>query len=115
LAPIKTQSRIDVPRIGERVPAGRFRLAGVAWATHTGIERVEVRIDEGEWQVAELSRDVSNDTWRQWVLDWDATPGEHRVTVRATDRSGYVQTSEQRAPAPDGATGWHSRKFTVTD
>ncbi|MFM8648899.1 MAG: molybdopterin-dependent oxidoreductase [Actinomycetota bacterium] len=115
LAPIKTQSRIDVPRIGERVPAGRFRLAGVAWATHTGIERVEVRIDEGEWRVAELSRDVSDDTWRQWVLDWDATPGEHRVTVRATDRSGYVQTSEQRAPAPDGATGWHSRKFTVTD
>lgn len=115
LAPIKTQSRIDVPRSGERVKAGRHRLAGVAWATHTGIERVEVRIDEGDWQEAELSRDVSDDTWRQWILDWDATPGEHRVTVRATDRSGYVQTSEQRAPAPDGATGWHSRSFKVED
>lgn len=115
LAPIKTQSRIDVPRVGERVPAGTFRFAGVAWATHIGIERVEVRIDDGEWRDAELSKDVSNDTWRQWILDWDATPGEHRITVRATDRGGYVQTSEQRAPAPDGATGWHSRTFRVTD
>lgn len=115
LGPIKTQSRIDVPRDGERWAPGPHRLAGVAWAPHTGIERVEVRIDDGEWLDAELSNDVGDDTWRQWIFDWDATPGRHTVTVRATDRTGYVQTSDRQAPAPDGATGWHSRDVRITD
>ena len=115
LGPIKLQSRIDVPRKGERWTPGTHRLAGVAWCPHTGVERVEVRIDDGEWQTATLSTDVSDDTWRQWILDWDATLGDHTITVRATDRLGNVQTSEQRAPAPDGATGWHSRKITIVD
>jgi DMSO/TMAO reductase YedYZ molybdopterin-dependent catalytic subunit len=115
LGPIKLQSRIDVPRKGERWTPGTQRLAGVAWCPHTGIEQVEVRIDDGEWQTATLSKDVSDDTWRQWILDWDATLGDHTITVRATDRLGNVQTSEQRAPAPDGATGWHSRKITIVD
>lgn len=115
LGPVKLQSRIDVPRKGERWTRGTQRLAGVAWAPHTGVARVEVRIDEGDWQVATLSDDISDDTWRQWVLDWDAPSGEHRITVRAIDRQGQVQTSEQSAPAPDGATGWHSRSITILD
>jgi len=115
LGPIKLQSRIDVPRKGERWTPGTQRLAGVAWCPHTGIEQVEVRIDDGDWQTATLSKDVSDDTWRQWILDWDATLGDHAITVRAIDRLGNVQTSEQRAPAPDGATGWHSRKITIVN
>jgi DMSO/TMAO reductase YedYZ molybdopterin-dependent catalytic subunit len=112
-APVKTQSRIDVPRQGETVPAGKFRLAGVAWAQHTGVERVEVRIDRGDWQTCDLGVDLTDDAWRQWIFDWDATVGEHLIQVRATDKSGYTQTEEVRRVDPDGATGWHTRTMNV--
>jgi DMSO/TMAO reductase YedYZ molybdopterin-dependent catalytic subunit len=112
-APIKTQSRIDVPRDGERVAAGSTKIAGVAWAQHRGIERVEVRVDEGDWQEAALGSDVTDDAWRQWVLDWDAAPGKHVIQVRATDKDGYTQTADVARPDPDGATGYHTRTVKV--
>ena len=112
--PVKTESRIDVPRQGEGVRAGRVAVAGVAWAQHVGIDRVEVRIDGGAWQPARLAAEASIDTWRQWVFTWDATPGRHTVQVRATDRRGTPQTSAEAPPAPDGATGWHTVNVEVT-
>jgi len=114
VAPIKTQSRIDVPRPDTTTPAGEMLIAGVAWAQHTGITKVEVRIDEGPWQVATLGNDFSNDTWRQWTLPWMATPGEHVIQVRATDKSGYTQTDIRSDVAPDGATGWHTRRVRIS-
>lgn len=114
IAPIKTQSRIDVPRADTTTPAGDILIAGVAWAQHTGVDRVEVRIDEGPWQVATLGDDVSNDTWRQWTLPWTATSGEHLIQVRATDKSGYTQTETRSDVAPDGATGWHTRRVRIS-
>ena len=106
--PIKLSSRIDTPRQGQAVDAGRTAVAGVAWAQLTGIERVEVRVDGGAWSEARLADAVSADTWVQWVHEWDATPGEHVLEVRATDRDGLTQTSEYAPPAPDGSSGWHS-------
>lgn len=112
-APVKTHSRIDVPRQDESIPAGKFRLAGVAWAQHTGVEQVEIRIDRGAWQSCDLGVDLTDDAWRQWIFDWDATSGEHTIQVRSTDKSGYTQTEEVRRVDPDGATGWHTRTVTV--
>jgi DMSO/TMAO reductase YedYZ molybdopterin-dependent catalytic subunit len=112
-APIKTQSRIDVPRGFAKLPAGRNVVAGVAWAQTRGVQTVEVRIDEGPWQRARLGVEVSKSTWRQWVHEWDAEPGSHRIFVRATDGTGEVQTSKRADPIPDGATGWHSVLVTV--
>ncbi|MFC4534357.1 molybdopterin-dependent oxidoreductase [Sphaerisporangium dianthi] len=107
--PIKTESRIDLPRGGTTIPVGRTAIAGVAWAQHRGIDAVEVRVDKGPWRQARLAAVPGPDTWRQWVVDdWDATPGEHTIEVRATDATGRTQTSEYAPPAPDGATGWHS-------
>jgi DMSO/TMAO reductase YedYZ molybdopterin-dependent catalytic subunit len=114
LGPIKTESRIDVPRVGAPVAAGTVTVAGVAWAQHTGVEMVQVRIDDGGWADARLADSAGIDTWVQWVYDWQATPGEHTVAVRATDRAGYTQTPDEAPPAPDGATGWHTRTITVT-
>ncbi|QIS39760.1 molybdopterin-dependent oxidoreductase [Clavibacter capsici] len=111
--PIKTGSRIDTPRSGMRVDAGRVAVAGMAWAQHTGIERVEVRVDEGDWVEATLGDGVGTDTWRQWSYAWDATSGSHRVEVRATDTTGATQTSDEAPPAPDGATGWHGITVSV--
>lgn len=112
LGPIKTQSRIDVPRPGRTVAAGTVQFGGVAWAQQRGISRVEVRVDRGPWQQARLAPGISKDTWVQWQLGVDLAPGAHEVQVRATDSGGMAQ-SEQRAPvAPDGATGYHT--VTVT-
>ena len=112
-APIKTQSRIDVPKRGQKIAAGPTRIAGVAWAQHTGIAKVEVRVDDNEWVEATLSDDLTDDAWRLWYVDWNATSGEHRLQVRATDKSGYTQTDEIASVAPDGATGWHTRSVDV--
>jgi DMSO/TMAO reductase YedYZ molybdopterin-dependent catalytic subunit len=112
--PIKTESRIDVPRAGSSVKAGRVAVAGVAWAQHVGIDRVEVKVDGGPWQAARLAAEASIDTWRQWVYPWDATPGRHTLQVRATDRTGRTQTSDRADVIPDGATGWHTIDVQVT-
>lgn len=111
--PIKTQSRIDVPRRSARVRRGRVAIAGIAWAPTKSIARVEVQVDDNPWVTAELSKNMSINSWRQWVYAWDATSGKHRIRCRATDGTGYTQTSELRPPAPDGATGWHTIEVTV--
>lgn len=116
LGPIKLQSRIDVPFTGTDVERGEVVVAGVAWAQHTGIGGVEVRVDDGEWQPGELAETVGPDTWRQWRYRWDATsasPGTHLVSVRAIDSNGVVQTGDEAPPAPDGATGWHTVPIDV--
>ncbi len=106
-APILTQSRIDVPRDGATLAAGPQAIGGVAWAPDRGISRVEVRIDDSPWQVATLSAAISRATWVQWALPWQATPGTHRIEVRATDGTGEVQTDQVTPPPPDGARGHH--------
>ncbi|MEW2483952.1 molybdopterin-dependent oxidoreductase [Mycobacterium sp. NPDC049093] len=112
--PIKTESRIDVPKRGQQLPTGPTTFGGVAWAQNRGVRAVEVRIDDGPWQPAELGAAYSNQTWRLWSLPWQASgPGDHTVTVRATDNTGAVQTSDQAPTVPDGATGWHTVYFTV--
>jgi DMSO/TMAO reductase YedYZ molybdopterin-dependent catalytic subunit len=113
-APIKLQSRIDTPGNGGKVKAGTVVVAGVAWAQHVGVSKVEVRADDGQWLEATLEPVPSVDTWRQWTLPWDATPGRHRLTVRAYDTSGARQDETERPPIPDGATGWHAVDVTVT-
>ena len=111
--PVKTESRIDVPRSGDRVSAAKVAVAGIAWAQHRGIKAVEVRVDNGPWQLARLADEPSIDSWRQWVLPWQAATGSHTITVRATDTEGVTQTPTQVPPAPDGATGWHTITVNV--
>ncbi len=113
--PVKTQSRIDVPRRGRQIQAGQpTPIAGVAWAPNTGIEKVEIRIDEGEWQEANLGPSLGKNAWSQWRFDWEKpTAGRHDIACRATDKSGSTQTEELALPAPDGATGWHTVNIEV--
>jgi len=111
--PIKTQSRIDVPRAGATLDAGATAIAGVAWAPTRLIERVEVRVDDGPWREARLSGTLSDHAWVQWTDTWDARPGTHRLQVRATDGDGNVQTAEPAPPAPSGATGHHTIRVEV--
>jgi len=111
--PIKTESRIDTPIGGAK--AGDVDVAGVAWAQHTGVAAVEVRVDQaGEWHRAELAAAPSKDTWRQWRWTWTGAPaGDHTLECRATDVTGYTQTPERLDVIPDGATGWHAVNLRV--
>jgi DMSO/TMAO reductase YedYZ molybdopterin-dependent catalytic subunit len=111
--PIKTESRIDVPAGSATVRAGRTPVAGVAWAQHKGIDAVEVRVDGGVWNRARLAAVPGIDTWRQWVWEWDATPGNHVIQARATDATGYTQPAAQAPPEPNGATGYPTINVSV--
>ncbi len=112
-APIKTFSRIDVPKSFASLKTGTNAVAGVAWAQDTGIQKVEVSVDGNNWVEARLAAADSINTWRQWVYEWDADAGSHQIQVRATDQSGYTQTARRVPPRPNGATGWHSVDVTV--
>jgi DMSO/TMAO reductase YedYZ molybdopterin-dependent catalytic subunit len=115
-APIKTESRIDVPRSNQKVPMGPVVFGGVAWAQNRGVRAVEVRVGDGGWQPAQLGASYSNQTWRLWSFPWDAKNiGKQTISVRATDNTGATQTEAQASPVPDGATGWHTINFTVTE
>ena len=115
-APIKTQSRIDTPTNRDRLSPGEVVVAGVAWAPTRGISKVEVELGENAgWVEAELSEALSENSWVQWKAPWIAEPGIQRLRVRATDGDGYTQTEEVVPPAPDGATGWHTRNVSVAD
>jgi DMSO/TMAO reductase YedYZ molybdopterin-dependent catalytic subunit len=111
--PIKTASRIDVPRSGRGVRPGRVMFGGVAWSQHTGIGKVELRVNRGPWQQTDLAPGISLDTWYQWQLGVELTPGRYEVQVRATDLNGKPQAEERRPVAPDGATGFHTIRVDV--
>ena len=111
--PIKTQSRIDRPRDRTKVEAGAFTLAGVAWAPTVGVDLVEVQVDGGDWQFAELSEPLSENSWIQWKLDTDLDEGEHIISVRATDATGFTQSQIEVPPRPNGAEGWHTIRVTA--
>ncbi len=111
--PILTQSRIDVPRARASLGAGEVSVAGVAWAPDRGVAAVEVQVDEGSWEPAELSLAISDATWVQWRYLWSATAGDHLLQVRATDGTGMVQESRVTRPPPDGARGYHSVQVSV--
>jgi DMSO/TMAO reductase YedYZ molybdopterin-dependent catalytic subunit len=114
MGPVKTESRIDVPTDGASVKAGKVAVAGVAWAQHKGIEAVEARVDHGAWHQATLAAVPGIDTWQQWVWEWDATPGTHLIEARATDKTGYTQTSVVADVAPNGASGYPATQVTVS-
>ena len=104
-APVLTGSRIDLP--DGSLSVGQTAIGGVAWAMDgDGISRVEVSIDDGPWQDAQLADQPNPRTWRQWWLDWEATPGRHSNAVRATNGLGETQTSEVADVVPSGATGY---------
>ncbi|WP_354188609.1 molybdopterin-dependent oxidoreductase [Arthrobacter sp. UYCu712] len=111
--PIKTSSRIDVPRANRSVPAGTVAFGGVAWSQHTGIGKVELRVNRGAWQQAQLAPGISKDTWYQWNLALPLSPGQYEVQVRATDLNGVPQVEDRAPVVPDGATGYHTVRVDV--
>jgi DMSO/TMAO reductase YedYZ molybdopterin-dependent catalytic subunit len=111
--PVKIASRIDVPSSGDEVTAGQVALGGVAWHQHTGIRGVEISLDGGDWQAADVAPGPTDDTWVQWTLTTQVERGDHLVRVRAIGKDGEVQTGVEQGVLPDGATGYHEVDFTA--
>jgi DMSO/TMAO reductase YedYZ molybdopterin-dependent catalytic subunit len=113
LGPVKLSSRIDVPRRDDEITAGDTRVGGMAWCQNTGISAVEVSLDGGPWQSADLGNADTIDSWAQWSTSLAVEKGDHTLRVRATDDHGKVQTSVVADVLPDGASGWHEVPFTA--
>lgn len=114
-APVRLASRIDVPRTDQDLVAGEVRVGGVAWAQQVGIRGVEVSVDGGAWEPAEIASPPTDDTWVQWAGTVTLSPGDHVLRVRATSKDGEVQTGVERSVLPDGATGWHEVEVSVSE
>ena len=111
--PVKPSSRIDTPRPFARPKTGQVMIAGEAWAQHIGVMKVQVRVDGGPWQDAEIGPDAGIDYWRQWKYAWSAMPGQHSLESRVIDNTGADQSPVRAAPFPDGSSGLHSVVVTV--
>ena len=111
--PMLASSRIDTPRNGDELVAGKVPIGGLAWAPRAGVAKVEVQIDEEPWRDADVVPGGTGDTWVQWRTKWSAVAGNHRIVVRVTDANGIVQDPEIRLVAPSGITGYHIIKVTV--
>lgn len=96
VAEMKTKSIIRMPDDRDEVQAGSIAyLQGVALAGKRQISKVEVQIDDGEWLPAELYPGKSSLEWTQWSFEWNVpAPGSYHIGVRATDDTGFVQSSE---------------------
>jgi DMSO/TMAO reductase YedYZ molybdopterin-dependent catalytic subunit len=108
---VKTMSRIDVPADGARLPAGRHRIAGIAYAGDRGIDGVQFSSDGGRvWHpTVFLEAPLGRDTWVRWTAEFDIATGERlMLTSRAFDGAGTPQSNVFRLPQPDGGSGYHS-------
>lgn len=114
-ATINVLSTIDTPT-GNVTPDdnGVVQIGGITFAGERGIERVTVRIDDGDWVEAELEEYDPELTWQRWRFDWSPEPGEYRLAVQATDKAGEIQDTVVRDPFPDGMTGLHEVTVRVT-
>lgn len=69
-----------------------FTIFGAAWSDGTPLDRVEVKVDDGDWRAATLERPDDPHTWTFFSLETAGlAPGEHTVVSRATDAEGRTQ------------------------
>ena len=107
-ANVKTTTRIDLPLDGDTLASRPTFITGVAYAADRGIARVDVSIDAGAtWHAATLRRPLGALTWTLWEYPWRPEPGGYYIVARAVELNGDVQTPEEEAPIPNGATGYH--------
>ncbi|MDX1663017.1 MAG: molybdopterin-dependent oxidoreductase [Candidatus Promineifilaceae bacterium] len=112
VARVKATSVVDtvaVDRVLERGGQRFVPVGGIAYAGARGISRVEVRVDGGAWQPAQLRTPLSETTWVIWRYEWPFAEGRHTFEVRCAEGDGTPQIEERSGARPDGSTGIHSR------
>ena len=95
VAAMRVNSLISSPVSGDVVDPGGHEIRGAAWAGGIPIATVEVSLDAGPWQAAELLGEPEPFAWRRWRFDWsEATAGRHSIRSRATAADGSVQPDQ---------------------
>lgn len=115
-AQVRATSVVDTVAVNDRfeVDGQMFiPVGGIAYAGDRGISRVEVSINDGEWQEAQLREPLSQTTWVIWRYDWPLEKGEFEFRVRAYEGDGEMQITETNGTKPNGATGIHGLEQTV--
>jgi DMSO/TMAO reductase YedYZ molybdopterin-dependent catalytic subunit len=85
-------------------------IGGIAHAGAKGISKVEVQVDSGPWEAAELRAPLSGLTWVIWRYDWPFAEGLHNFSVRTFDGQGQLQVTADNPTFPAGATGIDSKR-----
>jgi DMSO/TMAO reductase YedYZ molybdopterin-dependent catalytic subunit len=88
-------------------------IGGIAHAGARGISKVEVQMDDGPWEEAELRAPVSPLTWVIWKYSWPFHSGKHTFTVRCYEGNGTPQIATPSPAEPNGATGLHSKSMML--
>jgi DMSO/TMAO reductase YedYZ molybdopterin-dependent catalytic subunit len=84
-----------------------YKITGFVLNDGTPLKSVEVKIDDGPWQRAEIDREASQYSWKLFTLDWRNPPaGEHRLVSRVTDVNGQVQATPEQMP--EKPTRWEN-------
>ncbi|MFN0019709.1 MAG: sulfite oxidase [Pirellulaceae bacterium] len=99
---MRIKSVIFAPLEGERLPAGKVEVRGVAWNDGTAkIEAVEISTDGGSsWRSTKLRRPNSPFAWHPWSLEIDLAKGSTTILARAVDALGRTQPL-------DGSIAWN--------
>ena len=116
IAQVKTTSVIDTVAVNDLVERDGQTLVpigGIAFSGDRGISKVEVRVDDGPWQEAQLRAPLSETTWVIWRYEWPFAQGTHTFEVRCTEAGGTPQIEDEEGSRPSGATGLHRRRTKV--
>ncbi len=116
IAQMNTTSVVDTVATDNIIRSeGQFLVpvGGIAHAGARGISKVEVSVDDGDWQEAQLRTPLSETTWVIWRYEWPFEEGSHTFSVRTYDGTGTLQVIESQPSRPSGATGVHSLNATL--
>jgi DMSO/TMAO reductase YedYZ molybdopterin-dependent catalytic subunit len=116
VAQVKTTSVIDTVATNAVIRDGdqrRVPVGGIAFSGDRGISKVEVRVDGGPWEEAQLRSPLSETTWVIWRYDWPFEEGDHTFAVRCAEEDGTPQIEEENPAHPSGATGIDSYEATI--
>ncbi len=113
---VRTTSVIDTVAVDAIVESGRQRLVpigGIAFSGARGISKVEIRVDGGPWEAAQLRAPLSETTWIFWRYEWPFAEGAHTFEVRCAEGDGTPQIEEVHPARPSGSTGIHAEEATL--
>ena len=89
----RLQLKSVIARVTRR--GGDHQVLGFVLNDGTPLRSVQVKVDQGPWQPAQLVASNTKYSWKLFTYTWrGATPGEHTLVSRATDANGQVQFTE---------------------
>jgi DMSO/TMAO reductase YedYZ molybdopterin-dependent catalytic subunit len=105
---IQLASGFSKPVEGQTIREGLTQVYGYSYGDGRPIAKVELRVDGGPWQPAEIAFNTPFDdlppfVWVLWVFQWNAVRGDRSLEARATYTDGETQFEGRRFPYSGGS------------